>query len=197
MSLWLKPPVNKLWDVESPLIEDHAEDPSPGLYKLLFGADGDLPAGLPGLDHQNHAINLSAEDTALGRAVDWGPVKDHVIVPFPHPIQKLLKPVGFKKRKKLRIGSTTGNDVEVPGPYLDGAGPTTIPGQKIRQSGDGIDFERGMEPRSSQIRIDHKNFNPGIHRQGDRKIGGRCRHTVAPGAAGKENALDRAITISV
>ncbi len=63
--LAINPPVDKIWDVLSLFIEDHAQELSPCTFNLLFGAEGNRPLGLAGLDDQDDAIDLAAEDPAL------------------------------------------------------------------------------------------------------------------------------------
>jgi len=58
----------KFWDVISSPVQDDAQKLSPGLFQLLFSAESNLPTGPTGLDHQNHAVDLGAEDPALWNA---------------------------------------------------------------------------------------------------------------------------------
>ncbi len=152
--LAINPPVDKIWDVLSLLIEDHAQELSPRSFHLLFGAEGNRPLGLAGLDDQDHAIDLSAEDPALWRAVDRRRVQDNEIVAVPHLLQKLVKPIGFKKDNGLRMVPTVRNDVKVPRSHLDWGGPTTTFGHTVREAVDVVDSEYAVEAGTPQIYID-------------------------------------------
>ena len=110
--LAVHPPVDKLWDVIVLLIKDHAQELSPRSFELLFGAEGNRPGGPTGLDHQDHAINLAAEDSALWKGVDRWCVQDHEIVAVLHLLQKLVKLIGLKKDNGLRMVPTIRNDVK-------------------------------------------------------------------------------------
>ncbi len=104
-------------------IEDHAQELSPCTFNLLFGAEANRPLGLAGLDDQDHAIDLAAEDPTLWKGEDRRCVQDYVIKAILHSFQKLVKPVGFKKDNGLRMVPTVRNDVKGPRSHLDWGGP--------------------------------------------------------------------------